>query len=72
MGQHVNHQLRACIANMDICVVVVGTAGHIQEFAARVVVLNEVTTVGIKPWNQVDDPLRGSGSRVVPLVHVCA
>ena len=72
MGQHVNHQLRPCIANMNICVVVVGTAGHIQEFAARVVVLNEVTTAGIKPRHRADDPLRGSGSWVVPLVHVCA
>ena len=33
---------------MKVGSIVVGSAGHIQEFAARVFVLNEVTTVGIE------------------------
>ena len=61
MGQRVDHQLRACTTNMDIGSVVVGTAGHIQEFAARILVLNEITTAFIKLWSgdRADDPLRG-------------
>ena len=82
MGQRVDgtHQRRACTTNMEVGSIVVGSAGHIQVFAARVFVLNEVTTAGIKPMVVVvlrgvvttglaDDPLRGSGSWVVPLVH---
>ena len=88
MGQHVDRQLTACTTNMEVGSIVVASAGHIQEFAARVLVLNEVTTAGIKPMvvlmvvvvvlrgmvttGLTDDPLRGSGSWVVPLVHVCA
>ena len=89
MGQRVDHQRRACTTNMEVGSIVVGSAGHIQVFAARVFVLNEVTTAGIKPMVLVlrgvvvvlrgmvttglaDDPLRGSGSWVVPLVHIRA
>ena len=50
MGQRVDgtHQRRACTTNMEVGSIVVGSAGHIQVFAACVLVFNDVFATGIK------------------------
>ena len=73
-----------CTTNVNVGSVMKFSAGHIQVFAARVMVLNNVFATGVKLlmvfWlvmvvsataaDRSDNPLRSRVRRVVPLVNI--